>query len=282
MRRAAAGPYYDADKDRADRDEYYRGVQVTSDDAGALFDQLSRHLADTHTTVLSYKQARLEHLYPVVDLVRDGDSVFLRSLYTGEHYRDTAEFIREAFRATERFEAAVESLRRRESTLGAEAFERELDTLEAQAGFNCEHVVPQAWFKKKLPMVADLHHLFTCDMRCNNRRSNFPLTDFADFPGPADDEPCGKQEGSRFEPRRGKGAAARATLYFLVRYPGKIAQSRYAPADIGLLKRWNAQEPPGEWERHRNAEIFRVQGNRNPFIDFPELASRIDLIRGLG
>jgi endonuclease I len=35
-------------------------------------------------------------------------------------------------------------------------------------------------------------------------------------------------------------------------------------------------EPVSEYERHRNAAIFERQGNRNPLIDHPEWAARID------
>ena len=41
-----------------------------------------------------------------------------------------------------------------------------------------------------------------------------------------------------------------------------------------------AQEEVSEWEKHRNQELFRLQGNRNPFIDFPELAKQINFEKG--
>lgn len=41
-----------------------------------------------------------------------------------------------------------------------------------------------------------------------------------------------------------------------------------------------AKEEVSEWEKHRNQELFNLQGNRNPFIDFPELASKIDFTKG--
>jgi V8-like Glu-specific endopeptidase len=279
--RITADNYYDRAQDEAERDRYYQDIDPEAD-GGSLHDALSDLLRRTHERVLSYKEARLQYLYPIVDLVRDGRQLFLRSLYSADEYHDTREFVREEFAATERFEAAREALRTREAGMSAEALARELDLLEASAGFNCEHVVPQSWFAKKSPMVADLHHLFTCDQRCNSRRGNFPLTDFADFPAEDDRERCGVQRERRFEPRHGKAAAARATLYFLVRYPGGIPSERYSRADIGTLKRWSIATPPDEWERRRNAEIARVQGVRNPFIDYPEWVARVDFSRGLG
>ena len=41
-----------------------------------------------------------------------------------------------------------------------------------------------------------------------------------------------------------------------------------------------AQEEVSEWEKHRNQELYRLQGNRNPFIDFPELAKQINFGKG--
>jgi endonuclease I len=41
------------------------------------------------------------------------------------------------------------------------------------------------------------------------------------------------------------------------------------------LLRWHAEDPVSEQELQRNERIFRLQGNRNPFIDHPDLASAI-------
>ena len=43
-----------------------------------------------------------------------------------------------------------------------------------------------------------------------------------------------------------------------------------------------AQEFSPRYERHRNMAISGKQGNRNPFIDFPEWAERVDFEKGLG
>ena len=77
-----------------------------------------------------------------------------------------------------------------------------------------------------------------------------------------------ERRASQIEPKGGKGAVARATLYFLVRYPEVSF-----PADrVPILLRWHEQDPPTVYERHRNREIFRKQGNRNPFVDYPKWA----------
>ncbi|ESY01478.1 hypothetical protein X755_06505 [Mesorhizobium sp. LNJC405B00] len=38
---------------------------------------------------------------------------------------------------------------------------------------------------------------------------------------------------------------------------------------------WHEQYAPDEWERHRNAATYVLQGNRNPLVYFPEWALRL-------
>ena len=126
-------------------------------------------------------------------------------------------------------------------------------------------------------MRGDLHHLFACERKCNSFRGNTPYTDFPDYLEVVR-EACGKSEGSGFEPWRGKGPAARATLYFTLRYP-KLGV--YSDETLALILAWHEAEPVSEYERHRNAAIFERQGNRNPLIDRPELASKIAFSSGI-
>ncbi|TIT03761.1 MAG: hypothetical protein E5W85_31840 [Mesorhizobium sp.] len=85
---------------------------------------------------------------------------------------------------------------------------------------------------------------------------------------------CGRVEDDAFEPKGGMGAVARATLYFMLRYAGYVGR-RYAGQRLKTLLAWHAQYAPDEWEKHRNAAIYVLQGNRNPLIDFPEWALRL-------
>jgi endonuclease G, mitochondrial len=144
-------------------------------------------------------------------------------------------------------------------------------------------VVPQSWFSKREPMRGDLHHLFACEPACNSFRGNIPYFDFADFEE-AVREACGKRVSNKFEPSGGKGSVARATLYFLLRYPGEInrTSTEYEENRLATLLQWHAQHPVSAYERHRNAAIFRKQGNRNPLIDHPDWAEAIDFSAGLG
>ncbi len=266
--------YYNEQRDTAQARDYYAGV--TPGNGAELFRRLHDLLERTHTSQPRYRPA--VHLYPLVDLQPPGgDGPQLRSLYTGQLFAASA-FIHEDFET----EAARERLA---EELAASGIERagvdEISLLEASHPFNCEHVVPQSWFQRREPMRGDLHHLFACESRCNSFRQNTPFFDFPDFEE-AVRTGCGKSEGTRFEPSMGKGEAARATLYFLLRYP-EVATSgdgRNLLSRLSVLLRWHAAFPVSLYEKHRNMAIFQAQGNRNPLIDHPEWAQQIDFVRG--
>jgi endonuclease I/V8-like Glu-specific endopeptidase len=269
--------YYDADADQAAAEEYYRGIR-TNVVARTLFSRLGDLVAATHERTFSYKPSL--HVYPWVDLYPDRK---LRSIYSGKGF-DPEELIREDFRIDRQRMQGLRGLMLREAGISQERLEMELDLLEASLPYNCEHVVPQSWFNKKEPMRGDLHHLFTCESGCNSFRSNIPYYDFPDFEEAVRDA-CGKRlDDDKFEPSRGKGAVARATLYFLLRYPGQVGdENRELQKDrLHMLIEWHEQFPPDEYERHRNMAIFEKQGNRNPLIDHPEWGGKIDFEQGMG
>jgi endonuclease G, mitochondrial len=259
--------YYDADADGQARDEYYRNVRDNLTPA-ARYRVLSTLLSDTHASTPPYKPAR--HVYPWVDLRPNRK---LSSIYSGREF-EPEELIRRDAATEARREEALAA--RRAEGIGAEALEAFEAELEATMPFNCEHVVPQSWFGKEEPMRGDLHHLFACEPRCNSFRGNTPYFDFAGSEEAVMTD-CGRREGNRFEPKGGHGTVARATLYFLLRFPGEIDGTGEFPADrLQTLLAWHAAEPPGEYERHRNWAIAEKQGNRNPLIDFPNWAGQID------
>ena len=144
--------------------------------------------------------------------------------------------------------------------------------------FNAEHIVPQSWFGAREPMKGDLHHLFACEPHCNRTRANFAYYDFSFYIPESPDEKirnhCGVASTELFEPEFGKGIAARAMFYFLLRYPKKIKRVFSRKVNFPLLREWNDQFPPDVYEKHRNLAIYEIQGNRNPFIDYPEFAKR--------
>jgi endonuclease I len=239
-------PYFDEAGDRAAAEQYYAGVEP---EAAALTTLLER----THRDKPRYSPA--VELYPWVDLQPNHK---VRSIYTQDEY-DPEQLIREDVEIRER----RQSLR---ATAPSEA------TVEDMEPYNCEHVVPQSWFAHDEPMRGDLHHLFACERTCNSFRGNAHYADFPDYMEVVR-ERCGKKESETFEPNAGKGPVARATLYFLLRYP---ALRPYEADPLAMLLRWHEAQPVDDWERHRNSAIFERQGNRNPLIDHPQWAAEID------
>lgn len=267
---AAAGrPYYEEAADSAARDAYYAGLSVGADPI-ANYRALGGLLIATHARPQPYRPP--ETLYPWVDLRANGK---LRSIYSDLEF-DPETIIAEDL-AVERAEARWQESVAELATGGLEA-----SLLEAAWPYNCEHVVPQSWFGKRDPMKGDLHHLFTCEWACNSFRGNTPYFDFTDFLE-VDRELCGRRVEKKFEPTAGKGAVARATLYFLLRYPGEIdpVEQEIAPDRIATLLAWHGAFVVDDYERHRNAAIAEVQGNRNPLVDHPEWAATIDFGQGL-
>jgi endonuclease I/V8-like Glu-specific endopeptidase len=267
--------YYNETEDAQKRRAYYG--DLPSDLPGDKFyDYLNKLVTQTHRTVLPYNPK--QYLYPWVDLQPDKKTIL--NIYSGDTTTPEA-LIRSDFESEqtilEAFYQEFPSEDGFESNLALDE-ELYLESLESNQTFNCEHVVPQSWFGKKNPMKGDLHHLYSCTPVCNSFRGNIPYYEYPDWEEKVMDN-CGNREERGFEPKEGKGKVARATLYFLIRYPQMIA--RYNRQDIQTLLAWHINEPPTVVEKHRNVAIQELQGNRNPFIDFPRLATKVDFSKGL-
>lgn len=282
--------YLDKTKYAEAQAEYYADI-TWSASGDTLYQTLSELVESTHKTKPKYAPAR--ELYPSIDRHPRGQLI---SIYTGQEFDNPRELIRRELAQQIEIERKVELMRRSEASLNEASLQEFALALEAQKPFNCEHVVPQSWFAKKEPMRGDLHHLFACQVQCNSARSNIPYFDFPDFPAGGDEvsAECGKREGNKFEPRRGKGAVARATLYFLLRYPGQIDNiaGELQENRLQTIVKWATDDryKVEDYERHRNQEIFAKQGNRNPLIDlfdlqpddYKDIIERIQFSAGLG
>lgn len=99
-------------------------------------------------------------------------------------------------------------------------------------------------------MKGDLHHLFACEPDCNKIRSNFPYYDFALNGEKGKETRCGRSNDRAFEPRYGKGAVARATLYFLLRYHKTISRRFQKNIDLKTLAMWHEKYPVTSYEKH--------------------------------
>ncbi|MRC18783.1 endonuclease I [Bacillus thuringiensis] len=267
-----AGKYLDLDLEKHILATYYAAINFEELKSNELFKALQSLLENTHKPV---KYNPTQYLYNWVDLQEDGK---LKSIYSGK-IRNPEDVIAEDFEILTKRKNELDLLLANHSLT-----ENELKTqkkrIEENNKLNCEHVVPQSWFHKQEPMRGDLHHLFACEPSCNSLRSNYPYHDFSDYEGGKVlniiRQECGKLEESLFEPEYAKGIVARATLYFLLRYPDEIANDKEKNIDIELLLKWHEEFPVSIYERHRNQSIQETQGNRNPLVDFPNYARKID------
>ncbi|WP_087972348.1 endonuclease I family protein [Oceanobacillus rekensis] len=256
--------YYNAEQDQQEKEQYYQSIMLDKPNRNTI-ESLQQLLQETHTNQVRYDPS--EYVYPWVDLKPDGN---LTSIYSGKN-RKPEEIIQEDYVTSLKRQSSMDTMFNSNKNL----IDAQLTQIEKEFPYNCEHVVPQSWFNEEEPMRGDIHHLFTCEPKCNSFRSNYPYFDFVEY------QPeeitsnrvrtaCGKAEDRLFEPEYGKGAVARAMLYFLLRYPDDIENQYLEKIDVDLLLDWHQKFPPDLYEKHRNQAIFKIQGNRNPFIDFPE------------
>ncbi|WP_394219595.1 endonuclease I family protein [Halobacillus trueperi] len=267
--------YFDESKNKKTKQEYYASVDFPAPDNSTEIERVIELIQSTHKNFLRYDPS--SYVYPWVDLRPDGK---LQSIYSGE-VRETEDVIQEDYAASKKREQKIRENKEGESLLKVMA--------EAVTTFkyNCEHAVPQSWYDAQEPMRGDLHQLFTCDPLCNSIRSNFPYHDFHDYPVEQEagvlriEDQCGKAEDELFEPEYAKGTVARAMLYFLLRYPDDLEMNHREKIDVDLMLEWHRNEPPEVYELHRNQAIFELQGNRNPFIDYPvEMAGLFSVKQG--
>lgn len=145
---------------------------------------------------------------------------------------------------------------------------------------NVEHTWPQSRFSGRHPkdvQKADLHHLYPTDSELNSIRGNHNFGEVV-----RDKQQLKCNSGARYgtdsksgrdifePPQAHKGNVARALFYFAIRYDMQID-----PIEEAYLRKWHKEDPVDDEELRRQEEIYKVQGNRNPFIDFPDLADRI-------
>ncbi len=160
--------------------------------------------------------------------------------------------------------------------------------------YNREHSVPQSWFSEASPMVSDIVHVLPTDGYVNNRRSSYPLADVnsVTYSSKNDYSKLGSckvdgYSGTVFEPNDEiKGDMARIYFYMATCYQDKISNWTKGESQkvfgnssypglrdwvLAMFMRWSKQDPVDDVEIARNNAVYEVQGNRNPFVDYPGL-----------
>ncbi|MGD0710265.1 MAG: endonuclease [Bacteroidales bacterium] len=152
--------------------------------------------------------------------------------------------------------------------------------------YNREHSFPESWFNGSAPMYTDLFHIYPTDGYVNNRRGNDGFGDVGTATWTSENGSklgtCidSGYTGVVFEPVDSfKGDFARTYFYMAVRYytedsgwtgSDMVAGAEPKPWALVVLKSWNKLDPVSQKEHARNDSIYKIQHNRNPFIDNPQ------------
>ena len=178
-------------------------------------------------------------------------------------------------------------------------------------GLNREHSFPKSWFGGEVyPMYTDLMMIIPADAYVNQRRSNYPYGVCATGTTYVNDDlgvtMLGKIGTSTyngytstvFEPDdEYKGDFARIYFYMVTCYKSGVASwpgsgqldydangyKAFSSWSMQMLMEWHRADPVSPKEIARNEAVYSSidsdmqygQGNRNPFVDCPELAEYI-------
>lgn len=164
-----------------------------------------------------------------------------------------------------------------------------------------EHSVPKSWWKCDINKpdcpAKDLNHLFPADGPTNSSKNDNPLGVVSGTPtynnGVSKIGPAVYQgySGAVFEPAdKYKGDFARAYFYIATAYehyankwdttkPENMMENNTYPVlkpwALDLLLQWHRQDPISQKEILRNEDVYKIQKNRNPYIDQPMLVEYI-------
>jgi len=162
--------------------------------------------------------------------------------------------------------------------------------------YNREHMLPKSWWggSTTVPMYTDLHHIIPTDFVANTTRSAYVYDEVL---SPTWSNSLGSKLGTStnfygekaFEPAdEYKGDVARTYFYMMTCYKdssftrggrgSKFFQSGTAKLNntaLNLLLKWHRNDSVSTKEKMRNEKVAQKQGNRNPFVDSPELVEYI-------
>ena len=168
----------------------------------------------------------------------------------------------------------------------------------SSGGWNREHTVPNSWWGgTKNAAYSDLFSVIPSESSANSRKSNYPPAELSDVDydtgriligSPASG--LGGNYSRCWEPYdEFKGDFARIFFYVATCYDniawGSKSTSKseiekntwptLRPWLYKMLMRWHNDDPVSEKEIKINDAVQQIQGNRNPFIDYPVLADYI-------
>lgn len=165
-------------------------------------------------------------------------------------------------------------------------------------GMQREHSVPKSWWKKGTsveytPAYSDMWNLYPSNGPANQAKLNYPF-------GPTSSTTFNNGVSKVGPPQNGYGGGASRVFEPADEYKGDFARSMFYMACVyddinwvinymyraesyptltqwacNMLLQWARQDPVSQKEIDRNNLVEQCQGNRNPFVDFPELAEYV-------
>lgn len=168
------------------------------------------------------------------------------------------------------------------------------------SNLNREHCMPKSWWSPQPEYTvaySDLHNLYPSNVDANSAKSNYALGivgavyEFDNGVSKVGNNTYPGYSATVFEPANEyKGDFARTYMYMVTCYEdyapnwrstgteSMLYQNTYPvfkPYAISLLMKWHREDPVSQKEIDRNNAVHVIQGNRNPYIDFPSLAEFI-------
>lgn len=158
----------------------------------------------------------------------------------------------------------------------------------AGAGMNIEHSFPKSWWgKTEVQAYKDLYNLMPCKSKINSTKSNYPMGivvsgDKGNGWTKVGEGTDGKKYWEPADPWKGdfaRGYMYMATAYQDYTWKGTQAlqilqQGAYPTLQkwaYTLYIQWAKADKPDAIEIKRNNDVAKIQGNRNPYVDFPNL-----------
>lgn len=168
----------------------------------------------------------------------------------------------------------------------------------AASGCNIEHSLANSWWGgTKNQTYNDLFNLNPSNSSANSSKGSWPIavvdgtTTYSNGVikvGKSSSRPGGTIDA--WEPAdEYKGDFARSYMYMVTAYEdfstkwtgnsvNQLDNNTYPVFEqwtVDLFLKWCAQDPVSQKEIDRNNEIYKIQGNRNPYIDYPLMAEYV-------
>ena len=146
------------------------------------------------------------------------------------------------------------------------------------ATWNREHVWPQSRLgtsasPSRRNIASDPHNLRAIIPKTNSNRGNRYFVNGTGLTGDI------VGANGYYPGDAHRGDVARILLYMAVRYKDVLSLTQNPSGtemgDIRVLYNWHLEDPVDDFEIQRNDVIYEHQGNRNPFIDHPELFKHV-------